>query len=105
MKKNFLLGTEQPSDLKQPFGRPITGEGSLHDLKMDKIYVNVAIHEGRANHYWNNRLEQLKEYPPNTKDCYFAKPEDILDKDHKSVLVVGLPMIGKTSLSTRMLGL
>ncbi|XP_015777474.1 PREDICTED: NACHT, LRR and PYD domains-containing protein 12-like isoform X2 [Acropora digitifera] len=74
---------------------------------MDEIYVNVAIHEGRAHHYFEDpdRAKQLKEYPPNAKDCQFAKPEDILDEDHKNVLVVGRPGIGKTSLSTKVLRL
>ena len=74
---------------------------------MDEIYVNVAIHEGRAHHYFEDpdRWEQLKEYPPDAKDCRFAKPEDILDENHKNVLVVGRPGIGKTSLSTKVLRL
>ena len=106
LKENCLQRTEQPSDLKQPFRRPNSGEGSIHDFKMDEIYVNVAIHEGRANHYFAkdlDRWEQLKEYPPDAKDCNFAKPEDIIDEYHKNVLVVGRPMMGKTSLTTKML--
>ena len=48
---------------------------------MDEIYVNVAIHEDRAHHYFaKDRQKQLKQYPPNAKDCKFAKAEDILDK-------------------------
>ena len=108
MKENSLRCTEQPSDLQQPFGRPYPGEkGDCLDLTMDDIYVNVAIHEGRAHHYFEDpdRWEQLKEYPPDAKDCQFAKPEDILDEDHKNVLVVGRPGIGKTSLSTKVLRL
>ena len=108
LKENCLRRTEQPSDLKQPFRRRNPGEGSIHDLKMDEIYVNVAIHEGRAHHYFEkdqDRWGYLKEYPPNAKDCYFAKPEDIIDKDHSNVLVVGRPGIGKTSLCTKMLRL
>ena len=107
LKENCLRRTEQPSDLKQPFGRPNPGEGDCLDLTMDEIYVNVAIHEGRAHHYFEDpdRWEQLKEYPPDAKDCEFAKPEDILDEDHTNVLVVGRPGIGKTSLSTEMLRL
>ena len=106
LKENCLWYTKQPSDLKQPFGRPNPG-GEQHDLKMDEIYVNVAIHEGRAHHYFADpdRWEQLKEYPPDAKDCKFAKPEDIFDEDHKNVLVVGRPGIGKTSLSTKMVRL
>ena len=107
VKDNSLRRTKEPSDLKQPFGRPNPGEGDCLDLTMDEIYVNVAIHEGRAHHYFEDpdRSEQLKEYPPDAKDCEFAKPEDILDEDHKNVLVVGRPGIGKTSLSTKMLRL
>ena len=107
LKGNCLTCTEQPSDLKQPFGRPNPGEGNCLDFTMDEIYVNVAIHEGRAHHYFENqdRWEQLKEYPPNAKDCCFEKPEDILDENHKNVLVVGRPGIGKTSLSTKVLRL
>ena len=108
MKENCLLGTQQPSDLEQPFQRPNPGEGHIHDLTMDEIYVHVAIHEGRANHHFAkdlDREQQLKEYPPDEKHCQFAKPEDILDKEHKNVLVVGRPGIGKTSLSTKVLRL
>ncbi|XP_067021922.1 uncharacterized protein [Acropora muricata] len=106
LKEDCLRGTEQLSDLKQPFRRPKPGEGSIHDLKIDEIYVNVAIREGRVLHdFKKDRREQLKTYPPNAKDCHFAKPEDIIDKKHGNVLVVGRPGIGKTSLSTKMLRL
>ena len=107
LKQDSLRRTEKPSDLKQPFGRPNPGDGDCLDLTIDEIYVNVAIHEGRAHHYFadQDRWEQLKEYPPDAKDCQFAKPEDILDENHKNVLVVGRPGIGKTSLSTKVLRL
>ena len=106
LKEDCLRRTEQLSDLKQPFRRPNPGEGPKHDLKIDEIYVNVAIHEGRALHgLKKDRREQLKKYPPNAEDCHFAKAEDIIDKKHANVLVVGRPGIGKTSLSTRMLRL
>ncbi|XP_015776647.1 PREDICTED: NACHT, LRR and PYD domains-containing protein 12-like [Acropora digitifera] len=106
LKEDCLRGTEQLSDLKQPFRRPNPGEGPKHDLKMDEIYVNVAIHEGRANHYFaKDRQEQLKEYMRNAKDCHFSKPQDIIDKKHGNVLVVGRPGIGKTSFSTKLLRL
>ncbi|XP_044168848.1 NACHT, LRR and PYD domains-containing protein 12-like [Acropora millepora] len=107
LKANCLWHTQKPSDLKQPFGRPNPGEDYCLDLTMDEIYVNVAIHEGRARHCFADpdRWEQLKEYPPDAKHCQFAKPEDILDEDHKNVLVVGRPGIGKTSLSTKVLRL
>ena len=106
LKEDCLRRTEQLSDLKQPFRRPNPGEGPKHDLKIDEIYVNVAIHEGRALHgLEKDRREQLKKYPPNAEDCHFAKAEDIIDKKHANVLVVGRPGIGKTSLSTKMLRL
>ena len=108
LKEDCLQGTAQLSDLKQPFRRPNPGEGYIHDLTMDEIYVNVAIHENRAHHYFAknlDRLKQLKEYPPDAEDCHFAKPQDIIDENQKNVLVVGRPMIGKTSLSTKMLRL
>ena len=108
LKQNCLQGTQQPSDLEQPFQRPNPGAGHIHDLTMDEIYVHVAIHEGRAHQYFERDLdrgEQLKKYPPDEKDCQFAKPEDIVDMEHKNVLVVGRPGIGKTSLSTKVLRL
>ena len=59
------------------------------------------MHEGRAEHVFaKDRREQLKEYPPDSKNCDSAKPEDVIDKEHKNVLVVGRPGIGKTLLST-----
>ena len=107
LKGNILRYTEQPSDLKQPFGRPNPGEGHSLDLTMDDIYVHVAIHEDRAHHHFAgpNRWKRLKVYPPDAKDCKFAKPENILDDHHKNLLVVGRPGIGKTSLTTNMLRL
>ena len=106
LKGNCLQDTENLSDLKQPFGQPSHGEGHIHDLTIDKIYVHVVIVEGRAYHnFAQDRWEQLKEYPPDANDCRFEKPEDIIDKDHKNVLVVGRPGIGKTSLSTKLLRL
>ncbi|XP_044177893.1 nucleotide-binding oligomerization domain-containing protein 2-like [Acropora millepora] len=107
LKENCLQGTEKLSDLKQPFGQPNHGEGDIHDLTIDKVYVHVVIVEGRAFHKFaeESRSEQLQEYPPDAKDCKFAKPGDILDENHKNVLVVGRPGIGKTSFSTKLLRL
>ena len=107
LKENCLQDTEKLSDLKQPFGQPNHGEGDIHDLTIDKVYVNVVIVEGRAFHKFaeESRSEQLQEYPPDAKDCKFAEPGDILDENHKNVLVVGRPGIGKTSFSTKLLRL
>ena len=106
LKKNCLQDTDKLSDLKQPFGRPNPGEGHIHDLTIDKIYVDVSMVEGRAYHkFTEDRWEQLKKYPPHADDCLFKKPWDLLDRDHKNVLVVGRPGIGKTSFSTKLLRL
>ena len=104
MKDNCLQDTEKLSDLKQPFGQPNHGEGHIHDLTIDNIYVHVKIVEGRAYHnFAQDRWGQLREYPPYADDCLFQKPEDIIDKNNRNVLVVGRPGIGKTSLSTKLL--
>ena len=94
--------TEQLRDLKQSYRRPSPKEG---DLTVDEIYVNVAIHEDKAQKKDLDRLEQLKEHPSEVTDCHFAKPDDIMDKQHKNVLVIGRPGIGKTSLSRQILRL
>ena len=101
MKDDCLNFTESLTDLKQPFTHnPGEGLTPTH-LKIDQIYVNVAMHEGRADHIFaKDRREQLKEYPPDSKNCVYAKPENVIDKEHKNVLVVGRPGIGKTLLST-----
>ena len=106
LKKNCLLNTKELSDLKQPFRRPSQGEGHRHNLTIDKIYVHVVIVEGRASHnFAKGRWEQLKEYPPDADYRLFKKPEDIIDKKHMNVLVVGRPGIGKTSLRIKLLRL
>ena len=106
LKKNCLRDTEKLSNLKQPFGQPNHGEGQIHDLTIDNNYVHVVIVEGRPTHdFAEDRLKQLKEYPPDAKDCKFAEPEHVLDQDHKNVLVVGRPGIGKTLFSTKLLRL
>ena len=106
LKDNCFQGTEKLSDLKQPFGRPNHGEGHRHHLTLDEIYVHVVIVDDRAYHnFTKGRWEQLKEYPPHADDRLFKKPEDIIDKKHRHVLVIGRPGIGKTSLSTKLLRL
>ena len=103
LKANCLKGIEKLGDLKQPFGRPSHGEGPRHDLKMDEIYVNVAIHQGRARH--NFAKGRSKQLPDADDRRLFEKPEDIFDEAHKNVLAVGHPGIGKTWLSIKMLRL
>ena len=106
LKDNCLQDTEKLNDFKQPLGRPSQGEGHRHDLTIDKIYVHVAIVEGRTFHnFAESRWKQLQQYPPDADDSRFKKPEDVIDKQHINVLVVGRPGIGKTSLSTKLLRL
>ena len=107
LKDNCLQDTEKLHDLKQPFGQLNHGQDDhVHDLTMDKIYVHLVIVKGTATHkFAKGRWEQLKEYPPDPDERLFKKPEDIIDKKHRNVLVVGRPGIGKTSLSTKLLRL
>ena len=105
MKDDILAGTEQLTDLQQPF-RTNPGEGpEAKDLSTDQIYVNAVIHEGRVNYdFPTDRWEQLKMYPAsNRKQSKSVRPEDIFDAQHNNVLVVGRPGIGKTMLSTKLL--
>ena len=106
LKDNCFQYTAKPNDFKQPFRRPSQGEGYRHDLTIDNIYVHVVIVEGRTFHNFpEGRWEQLQQYPPDADDRLFKRPEDIIDKQHINVLVVGRPGIGKTSLSTKLLRL
>ena len=106
LKNNCLQDTDKLSDFKQPFGRPSQGEGHRHDLTIDNMYVHVVIVEGRTFHNFpEGRWKQLQQYPPDADDRLFKRPEDIIDKQHINVLVVGRPGIGKTSLSTKLLRL
>ena len=105
IKDDILAGTEQLTDLQQPF-RTNPGEGpEAKDLSTDQIYVNVVIHEGRVDYdFPTDRWEQLKVYPAsNASQSKCVRLEDIFDAQHNNVLVVGRPGIGKTMLSTKLL--
>ena len=104
MKNRVIEGTEQPTDLKQPIYRPNPGEvPQPKDLKIDQIYTNLKIQEGRAEYNFpTDRREQLNVYPEsNANNFNFVRPEDIIDAQHKNVLVVGRPGIGKTLFCTK----
>ena len=106
MKNRIKEGTEQPRDLKQPIYRPSPGEDPHpKDLKLDQIYTNLKIQEGRAEYNSpTDRREQLKVYPePNPKKSEFVRPEHITDAQHKNVLVVGRPGIGKTLFCAKLI--
>ena len=105
IKDDILAGTEQLTDLQQPF-RTNPGEGpEAKDLSTDQIYVNAVIHEGRVRYNFpTDRWEQLKVYPtPNASQSKSVRLEDIFDAYRNNVLVVGRPGIGKTMLSTKLL--
>ena len=106
IKESVKKGTEQLIDLKQPYKRPNPGEGSAKDLNINEIYTNLKIQEGRAKIYNfpTDRREQLQIYPqPNPNKSEFNRPEDIIDAEHKNILVVGRPGIGKTLFCTKLL--
>ena len=105
MKDIVIENTEYHTDLKQPIKRPNPGEGSAKDLKIDTIYTNLKIQEGRAKYdFPEDRHEQLKVYPQsNMNKSDFKRPEDIIDAEHKNILVVGRPGIGKTLFCTKLL--
>ena len=105
IKDDILVGTEQLTDLQQPF-RANPGEGpEAKDLCTDQIYVNAVIHEGRVRYNFpTDRWEQLKVYPTsNASQSKSVRLEDIFDAYRNNVLVVGRPGIGKTMLSTKLL--
>ena len=98
MKDNIIKETERLRDLQSPF-RPNPGEGNTLPkyLKIDNIYTNLIIHEGRVEYdFTGDRQEQLKIYPKPNKNSPLIQPRDIIDAHHKNVLVVGRPGIGKS---------
>ena len=105
MKKRVKQGTEQPDDLKQPIRRNPAEGPKPKDLKIDEIYTNLKIQEGRAQYdFPTDRREQLKVYlQPNANKAEFKRPEDIIDAQHKNILIVGCPGIGKTLFCSKLL--
>ena len=105
MKDNIIKETERLRDLQSPF-RPNPGEGNTlpKDLKIDNIYTNLIIHEGRVEYDFTcDREEQLKIYPKPNKNSPLIQPRDIIDAHHKNVLVVGRPGIGKSLFCIKLL--
>ena len=106
MKNRVIKSTEQPTDLDQPINRPSPGERlKPKDLKLDDIYTNLKIQEGRVYYdFPKDRREQLKMYPqPNANRSEFDRPEDIIDAEHINILVAGRPGIGKTLFCSKLL--
>ena len=100
IKDSILKGTERLRDLQSPF-RSNLGKGKTlpKDLKLDQIYTNLIIHEGRVEYGVPvDRCEQLNVFCPNPENSSPAKPSDIVDdpQNKRKVLVVGPPGIGKS---------
>ncbi|CAH3122473.1 unnamed protein product, partial [Porites lobata] len=102
MKKSVLQTTDRLRDLSSPF-KPNPGEGDKpKDLKLDQIYTKLIIHPGRAYyHFSENRREQLQVYPKPEENLPPKGPGDIVDDQHKNILIVGRPGIGKTLFCTK----
>ena len=101
MKKHVREVTKQPyKDLKSPFDNPDEGR----DLKLDEIFTNLIVYEGRADYKFSgDRGEQLKEYHKANEKLRPTRPGDIFDAEEPKILVVGRPGIGKTMFSTKIL--
>ena len=104
LKENILKDTAELSDLRSPF-QSNPGEGETKHLTLDQIYTNLVLHTGRANYdFTGNRKKQLQAYPkPGGKQLHPKSAEDVVDVNHKRVLIVGRPGIGKTLFSTKFL--
>ena len=103
MKKHVRDVTEKPcGDLKSPFHNP--GEGPRRDLKLDEIFTNLIVYEGRAKYdFSGDRVKQLNEYHKANESLQPTLPGDIFDAEKQKILVVGRPGIGKTMFSTKIL--
>ena len=101
MKRHVLVVTKRPyKDLKSPFDDP--GEG--RDLKLDEIFSNLIVYEGRVDYNFSgDRGEQLKEYHKANEKLSPTLPGEIFDPEEQKILVVGRPGIGKTMFSTKIL--
>ena len=103
MKKHVRDVTEKPyGDLKSPFHNP--GEGPRRDLKLDEIFTNLIVYEGRAKYdFSGDRVKQLNEYHKANESLRPTLPGDIFNAKKQKILVVGRPGIGKTMFSTKIL--
>ena len=103
MKKHVREVTDRPyGDLKSPFRN--SRVGPRRGLKLDEIFTNLAIYEGRVEYdFSGDRMEQLEEYIKPSENLPPRQPGDIFDVDERVILVVGRPGIGKTMFSTKIL--
>ena len=102
MKVNIIKETE----LQFPF-RPNPDDGTVpKELKLDQMYTNVRIQDGRVEYGFPvDRREQLKVYSPNPNSSSPAKLSNIVDdpQNKRKVLVVGPPGIGKSLFCVKIL--
>ena len=103
MKKHVREVTDRPyGDLKSPFRN--SRVGPRRGLKLDEIFTNLTIYEGRVEYdFSGDRKKQLEEYIKPSEKLPPRQPGDIFDVDQRVILVVGRPGIGKTMLSTKIL--
>ena len=101
MKRHVREVTKRPyQDLQSPFDDP--GEG--RDLKLDEIFTNLIIYKGRAHYNFSeDRGKQLNEYHKANEKLSPTLPGEIFDPEEQTILVVGLPGIGKTMFTTKIL--
>ena len=101
MKKHVRDVTDKPyRDLKSPFHNP--GEGPRRDLKLDEIFTNLIVYEGRVKYdFSGDRVKQLNEYHKANESLRPTLPGDIFNAKERKILVVVRPGIGKPCLAQR----
>ena len=105
LKDCIIERTEQLKDLNQPI-RTRQGEGPKpNDLKLDQIFVKLAIRNDVASYdLLGNRQKQLKVFSGlQSNQSEYVPWQDIIEGNNKHILLIGRPGIGKTILSTKLL--
>ena len=105
LKDCIIECTEQFKDLNQPI-LPRQGEGPKpNDLKLDQIFVKLAIRNDVASYdLLGNRQEQLEVFSGlQSNQSEYVPWQDIFEGNNKHILLIGRPGIGKTILSTKLL--
>ena len=105
LKDCIIERTEQLKDLNQPI-RSRHGEGPKpNDLKLDEIFVKLAIRNDVASYdLLGNRQEQLEVFSGlQSNQSEYVPWQDIFEGNNKHILLIGRPGIGKTILSTKLL--
>ena len=104
LKESVIVNTERPADLEAPFQKKHGEKTRNEDLAIDSIYTNLILITNTAEYdFSGDREEQLKVYPRPKGNSPPITREDIVDAEHKKVLIVGRPGIGKTLFCTKFL--